>query len=446
MAGFGLLLIACLLGASANAVPSENAWALLVASTGVSPICQLCSWANYGLQADALHAYHTVLAAGIPADRIIVMMPDDIANNPTNPSPGKVFNRPNGKDVYAGVKIDYRGNDVTPDNFLNILSGNKAAMAGKGTGRVIESDEKSNLFVYLVDHGANQLVAFDDLYLTANNLHLTITSMHSHKKYKQMVFYLDACHSGSMFDGMYPPEMKVFAMTATRPDENGYFCFCKDQELNGACLATEFSTGWTVFWDAQSKGSSVSFTETYEFTKNFTSKWQHASIFGDLSLGKEELEPNVIGVTPTPEISSCPVNIPKQAAHYQYLVWQLRHAKDQESYERAQLELNSYLEEEKEIEELKSELLNLFASESKDILEYQENGVILPTTRESRECYEDIVDHFSEKCIHPLRIQNTLVMFANACVMDLDIPTLKDGITATCQQHECLISNKYNNQ
>ena len=31
------------------------------------------------------------------------MMADDIANNPLNPHPGKIFNKPGGQDVYEGV-------------------------------------------------------------------------------------------------------------------------------------------------------------------------------------------------------------------------------------------------------------------------------------------------------------------------------------------------------
>jgi len=34
-----------------------------------------------------------------------------------------VFNAPDGEDVYAGVKIDYSGVDVTPTNFLHVIKG-----------------------------------------------------------------------------------------------------------------------------------------------------------------------------------------------------------------------------------------------------------------------------------------------------------------------------------
>jgi hypothetical protein len=41
--------------------------------------------------------------------------------------------------VYDGVRIDYRGADVTAENFLSVLLGDAAAMAGKGSGRVVDS-------------------------------------------------------------------------------------------------------------------------------------------------------------------------------------------------------------------------------------------------------------------------------------------------------------------
>jgi len=56
---------------------------------------------------------------------------DDIAMNPSNPIMGKVFNKPNGNDVYAGVPIDYSHGDCSADNFYAVLSGDSAAAGGK---------------------------------------------------------------------------------------------------------------------------------------------------------------------------------------------------------------------------------------------------------------------------------------------------------------------------
>jgi legumain len=99
-------------------------------------------------------------SAGVDASRIITMMFDDIASDPANPFPGRVFNRPTddrpGRDVYAGVRIDYTGGDVNAGNLLAVLTGNASGVPpGKP---VLSSSKDDTLFFYFSDHGANGLV------------------------------------------------------------------------------------------------------------------------------------------------------------------------------------------------------------------------------------------------------------------------------------------------
>jgi legumain len=92
-------------------------WAVLVAGSN--------TYENYRHQADVFHAYQTLTKNGFDKNKIITLAYDDIANSPSNPFKGKVFNKPSyqypGVDVYAGVIIDYKGADVTPENFLAVL-------------------------------------------------------------------------------------------------------------------------------------------------------------------------------------------------------------------------------------------------------------------------------------------------------------------------------------
>jgi len=58
-------------------------------------------------------------------EQIIVMAVDDIADYPSNPYPGKIFNKPTaagepGVDVYDGCVIDYSGAEVTPATFTKV--------------------------------------------------------------------------------------------------------------------------------------------------------------------------------------------------------------------------------------------------------------------------------------------------------------------------------------
>lgn len=79
-------------------------------------------------------------------------MVDDIADSIHNKEKGKVFNEPNGPDVYGGVVKDYTKSEVSPKNFLKILNGEKPE---GGSGKVIASGPNDRVFVYFADHGAS---------------------------------------------------------------------------------------------------------------------------------------------------------------------------------------------------------------------------------------------------------------------------------------------------
>ncbi|VDM97000.1 unnamed protein product, partial [Onchocerca ochengi] len=176
-------------------------WVVLVAGSK--------GWYNYRHQSDICHAYQLVRTHGIPEENIITMMYDDIAYSKNNPYPGKIYNGPNKRDVYKGVKIDYSGKDVTPENFLAVLIGNKTAAKG-GNGKVVESSHNDHIFVYFTDHGGVGLVSFPYSMLTVKDLNDALKRMHKLKMFKRLVFYMEACESGSMFANVLPKNIDGF--------------------------------------------------------------------------------------------------------------------------------------------------------------------------------------------------------------------------------------------
>lgn len=173
------LLLICIL----SVAMCEN-WAILVAGSN--------TYSNYRHQADVYHAYQILKKNGYAQDRIITFAYDDIADNIKNPFKGKVFNKPSnsnpGVDVYSGIVIDYKGGNVDPTVFLNVLTGNKSAVAGKGSGRVLESTKDDNVFLYFADHGAPGLIAFPTKYLYAKDLIPAFAKING--RYNKFVFYL----------------------------------------------------------------------------------------------------------------------------------------------------------------------------------------------------------------------------------------------------------------
>lgn len=65
---------------------------------------------------------------GIPDSNIILMLADDAACNSRNKFPGSVYaNAGRRLDLYGdNIEVDYRGNEVTVENFIRVLTGKPA--------------------------------------------------------------------------------------------------------------------------------------------------------------------------------------------------------------------------------------------------------------------------------------------------------------------------------
>lgn len=187
---------------------------------------------------------------------------DDIADNSSNPFPGKLFNKTNGPNVYDASVVDYKGMNVTAEKFLAVLTGD-AATAG---GRVLESTEESMVFVYYTDHGAPNLVAFPSGgYLYADKLNTAFETMKSKKMFKQLTFYMEACESGSMFPSLTSDGL-IYGVTASNATESSWASYCGSEAMVdgkniGSCLGDLFSTNWMEDTDAAITGGKMD-TET----------------------------------------------------------------------------------------------------------------------------------------------------------------------------------------
>nr|KAG5696962.1 hypothetical protein BaRGS_008424 [Batillaria attramentaria] len=251
-------------------------WALLVAGSN--------TYDNYRHQADICHAYHVVRNHGIPEENIVVMMYDDIAYSRENPYQGNVINEPNGENLYPGVVIDYKKEEVNPEVFLAVLTGNSSGireLLGR-EGKVIVSGSDDHVFVNFADHGAPGLLAFPEDVLHAKPLEKAIKSMHKNKQFKKMVFYVEACESGSMFDGLLPEHISVFVTTAANPDESSYACYFDDERQT--YLGDVYSVNWMQDSDKEDL-SEETLQKQFTITKQETNT-SHVMEYGDKTISK----------------------------------------------------------------------------------------------------------------------------------------------------------------
>ena len=282
---FSLLLFVLLL----TFISCDN-FAVLVAGSN--------TWTNYRHQSDVFHHYHILVDRGIKPENIIVFAYDDIANASRNPFPGKVFNSPKGKDVYEGVVIDYFGKDVTPENFVAAITGDSEAVSAKDertTKKVLTSTENDNVFIFFSDHGSDNLIAFPSKYLYADELNAALRTMHEKKMYKELVFYLEACHAGSMFEKLLPSNISIYTTTAANPHESSYAEYCSsDAKVNGtligSCLGDEYSCRFMEDIDSRPGDSLKNYTmqQQYEYLVKIV-EGSHVQQYGDLEIAKKSI-------------------------------------------------------------------------------------------------------------------------------------------------------------
>ncbi|VDP69506.1 unnamed protein product [Echinostoma caproni] len=119
-------------------------WAVLVAGSQ--------GWDNYRHQSDVAHAYQLVRQNGIPPQNIITMMVDDVASYREGPN--------------------------------------------------------DKVFIYMADHGSSGRFHFPTEKLQAQVFIQTLVWLNQARRYKRMLIYIEACSSGSMFEGLLPPNIK----------------------------------------------------------------------------------------------------------------------------------------------------------------------------------------------------------------------------------------------
>ncbi|KAI6204067.1 hypothetical protein M3Y94_00629700 [Aphelenchoides besseyi] len=108
--------------------------------------------------------------------------------------------------------------------------------------------------------------------------------MNAKRMFKKLVIYVDCCYSGSMFDGILPDNMNVYAMTAASASELAFFTFC-DLPVIEVCLATVFSHSWIDNSEAMNASVETLADQFEAVGKLVTSA--NVSNYGDLSIKNE---------------------------------------------------------------------------------------------------------------------------------------------------------------
>ena len=184
----------------ASKAPHTSNWAVLVSTSRF--------WFNYRHLANVLSLYRTVKRLGIPDSQILLLLPDDMACNPRNAFPGTVYNNAaRALDLYGdSIEVDYRGYDVTVENFIRLLTDRWSDDVPRG--KRLGSDAGSNVLVYMTGHGGKEFLKFQDAEEIGSwDLADALAQMRAKGRYRELLFMIDTCQANTMYERFYAADV-----------------------------------------------------------------------------------------------------------------------------------------------------------------------------------------------------------------------------------------------
>lgn len=162
----------------------KDNWALLIAASK--------GWSNYRFQADVFAMYHILKNAGYSDDHIILIMEDDLANNPDNIyDAGAIRTSETGSNLYVPQAIDYKLSTLTPADIGDILHGKSSERLPE----VIKADSNDNIFIFWSSHGSPGSMDFGGNERMGYGQMKQILQQTPHRK---IMMAVEACYSGGL--------------------------------------------------------------------------------------------------------------------------------------------------------------------------------------------------------------------------------------------------------
>ncbi|EIM23170.1 hypothetical protein WALSEDRAFT_59474 [Wallemia mellicola CBS 633.66] len=227
--------------------------------------------------------YRAIRKLGIPDSNIILMLPDDIACNTRNKYPGSVYaHKDHRLDLYGErVEVDYRGYEVTVENFLRVLTGRHTE--DTPASRRLLSDENSNVLLYLTGHGGDEFLKFQDTEeLNSQDIADAIEHMRVKKRYNKMLFISDTCQAATLANRLYSPD--VLAIGSSLKGQNSY-SHHTDREIGVGVIEgfTHFTLNALSDIDSNSNSTLADFIDSFDKKQIKSTPGVRDDLFGDLS-------------------------------------------------------------------------------------------------------------------------------------------------------------------
>ena len=254
----------------------KDKWAVLVQGSS--------GWEDYRHQADVLNVYQLLKRNGWPDDHIILIISDDIANDPKNITPGEVRANLNGPELYKTAKIDYSTDSLTVADFKNILWGKQSSHLPT----VLNTTDQSDILLFWSGHGISETSTLpncfywrsDKTIYSETEFRETLQKMFDEKRYRKMLLLLEPCHSRNLAKQTdHMPGMMAFA--AANGNESSFADY--HSSMLGIWMSDRFTNNLV---NTLSDKPGQTYKELYEYLYKHTLGshvyFENAGFFGNL--------------------------------------------------------------------------------------------------------------------------------------------------------------------
>ena len=393
-------------------------------------------WMNYSITSEPCRVYDDLIRAGVKPENIIYMTYTFDVTTRINPWPGKMFTSPanttDGDWAQYGCfdHIDYTDKEINKEVFLGIISGDAEAVAkatGKKNPKVLAAGPNDTVFTYFIDHGFSGLICVGDDYVYEKELITALETAHNKQIYGKWVWFMEACHSGSMFVNL-PTDWNIFVMTSADADHDAAMSNCPPWEDKVAgkriasCLSGLWDNSYLEYLEQNPKTTIGEIVDAVMADVKKSTE-QGVSQFGDMSFRDMPLS-EFFGELPTPSFrttkkvnTESTVSLDQVPMHL--AKWRAIRA-DKNEYDDALAEYERLafesVKHEVEVMRLGVSLMNEKAADS---------ALNHPSESYSASCVRDLSIALHEKCGHSFPLsESTSNLLRNICLPGLSVPNV----------------------
>lgn len=254
-----------------------------------------------------------------------------------------------------------------------------------------------------------------------------------------MVFYIEACYSGSMFHGLLPNNLAVFVTTAAHHYQVSYATYC-DTDMN-TCLGDQYSVSWMENSDEVDLKEQT-LLQQYEIVQERTTR-SEVSKYGDMSFVNDPLamfQGNKQFSNLSGNVSSASSNNASNVNCYDVPLAVLRHrlaaASTQETRDKINKLINEVMQLRRKISDTIRDIVEkAISSDSRNKTQLSKHVLANKANPKDFVCYGKAVASFAKICFdfeeHPYALRHVYVL-SNLCEEHITVDKILDAIKDVC--------------